>query len=219
MTHQKEAEPVETTALPIDPESVWVCPVCDLIHRPVSVEPGYVVICKRCGHTLYAPKKDSIERTMAYALTGLLLFVPANFLPIMTLNILGIEGSGSIYESVTAFWQLGYYFVAVIVGLTSLVFPFIKLSILFGVSFCLFIRRYPSALPDFMRLFLHLDEWAMLEVYMLGILVAIIKLHHMAHIHYNIGFVCFIFLMVVTLSSSVSMDEHLFWKRIEERPR
>ncbi len=218
MTLSSTTEPGASTPS-IDPDSVWVCPVCDLIHEPVHVEPGYGVVCRRCGHTLYAPKKDSIERTMAYALTGLLLFIPANFLPIMTLNILGIEGTGSIYDSVTAFWDQGYYFVAIIVGLTSLVFPFIKLSLLFVISFCLFIRRYPSDLPAFMRLCHHLDEWAMLEVYMLGILVAIIKLHHMAHIHYDIGFMCFIALMVVTLSSSVALDEHLYWERIEKRPR
>ena len=203
----------------IDPDEIWVCPVCDLIHEPVHVGYGYFVKCKRCGHILYMPKRDSVQRTLVYALTGLLIFIPANFLPIMTLNVMGIDGAGSIFDSFTVFWNQGYLFVAVIVGLTSILFPLIKLGLLFFISFCLFIRRYPSPLPFLMRMAHHLDEWAMLEVYMLGILVAIIKLHNMAHIHYDIGFMCFIGLMVVTLSSSVALDEHLYWHLIEKRPQ
>ncbi len=199
------------------PEEILVCPVCDMVHERRDVEPGQVLACSRCGNVLLAPEKNSVEKTLAYSLTGLLLFIPANFLPIMTLNILGTEGSGSVYDSVTSFWSQGYYFVAIVVGLTSLGFPLVKLSLHFFVSTCLWMGIRPSHLPSAMRMCHHLDEWAMLEVYMLGILISIIKLHHMAHIEYDIGFACFIILMIVTVSSSLAIDEHLFWELIEKK--
>ncbi|HIE07393.1 MAG TPA: paraquat-inducible protein A, partial [Desulfarculaceae bacterium] len=66
-----------------------------------------------------------------------------------------------------------------------------------------------------MRIYVHLDEWAMFEVFMIGILVTIIKMHHMAHIHYDIGLFCFVGLLAATLGSSMMMDKDEFWNLIE----
>jgi paraquat-inducible protein A len=203
----------------IDISEVIICPDCDILYSNLHVETGEMTCCYRCGHTINAPQKNSIEKTLVYSLTGLILFIPANFLPIMSLNILGTKGSGSIYESVMTFFDSGYFFVAVIIGLTSLVFPLVKLLILFSVSLCLKIKHYPPSLPLLLRWYQHLDEWGMLEVYMVGILISIIKLYHMAHIHYDPGFFCFIGLLIVAISSSTVMDEHLFWERVEKKQK
>ncbi len=192
------------------------CPDCDLLLRKVDIAPGAVSLCPRCGRNLDNPKKDSIDKTLALAMSGLILFIPANFMPIMSLNILGMEGSGSVYTSIIAFFGSGYFFVAAILGLTSLIFPFVKLVLLFTVSICLKIKLYPTFLGNLLRCHHHLDEWGMLEVYMLGILISIIKLHHMAHINYDPGFFCFVGLLIVALSSSSAMDDHLFWELIEK---
>ncbi len=196
--------------------NLLACPDCDLLLKKVDVDPGDASLCPRCGSNLDSPKQDSIDKTLALATSGLILFIPANFMSIMSLNIMGMKGSGSVYDSIIAFFDSGYFFVAMILGLTSLIFPFVKLSLLFAVSLCLKIKRYPAFLKNLMRWYHHLDEWGMLEVYMLGILISIIKLHHMAHIHYDPGFFCFIGLLIVALSSSSAMDEHLFWELIEK---
>ena len=208
---------MDTLAHTIEIDNVIACPDCDLLFTKVHTTPGQVVSCSRCGHTLQAPKKDCIEKTLVYSLTGLLLFIPANFLSIMSLNILGTKASGSVYDSAVAFFNADYFFVAIIVCLTSIIFPLVKLLVLFTTSFCLKIRFYPDSLPILMRIYKHLDEWGMLEVFMLGILISIIKLHHMAHIHYDVGFFCFIGLLFVALTSSSTMDEHLFWEMIEKK--
>lgn len=168
----------------------------------------------------YSPysKKNSVDKTLAFALTGLILFVPANFMSIMTLDTLGLEQAGSIYDGIIVTYNSGYLFVSLMIALTSFAFPLVKLSLLFMISLNLKLRRYSEDLPLLMRWYRHLDEWGMLEVYMVGILVAIIKLHHMAHIHYDIGFFCFIGLLLVALCSSVTMDEHEYWQHIENKP-
>ena len=202
----------------INPAEVQACPDCDLLLRRQNVDPGQTVCCPRCGHKLHAPVKDSVDKTLALSLTGLILYIPANFLPIMTLDSMGLEQAGSVFDGITVLYGSGYLFVSLIVALTSIIFPLAKLSLLFAVSMHLKLKRYPDTLPHMMRWYRHLDEWGMLEVYMVGILVAIIKLHHMAHIHYDFGFLCFMALLTMALFASVTMDEHEFWERIEKRP-
>ena len=133
----------------------------------------------------------------------------------MTLDTLGLEKSGSISQGVISLYQHDYFFVAIMVALTSLVFPLIKLTLLFLVSLSLKLGWHSRLLPLGLRSYGHLDEWGMLEVYMLGILVTIIKMYHLAHIQYDAGFFCFIALLGTALGSSVVLDEHLFWRLIE----
>ena len=199
-------------------DDLMACPDCDLLLVQKHIEHGHKACCPQCGYLLQAPKKNSVDKTLALALTGLILFIPATFMPIMTLDTMGFEQAGSIFNSIQIIYKSGYLFVALMLALTGFVFPLVKLYLLFYVSLHLKLKRYPDDLPLFMRWYKHLDEWGMLEVYMIGILVSIIKLHHMAHIHYDFGFFCFIALLFVAIASSVSMDKHEFWERIEKRP-
>ncbi len=196
-------------------DKLMACPDCDILLEHTHIDYGRKASCPRCGHLLQAPIKDSVTKTLALALTGLLLFIPANFMPIMTLDTMGFVKDGSIFDCITVIYESGYIFVSFIVALTSFAFPLIKLSLLFYVSLNLKFNRHPHDLPLFMRCYKHFDEWGMLEVFMVGVLVSIIKLHHVAHIHYNVGFFCFIALLIIALMSSTAMDEHEFWKRIE----
>ncbi len=198
-----------------DLNKIIACHGCDLLLEPLKVEPGEKLFCPRCGELLKNPKKDSINRTLALSLTGLLLFPFAMFMPIMTLDTMGLENSGNIVDGVISTWILGHWFVAIILALTSFLFPLAKLVLLFLTTLNLKLKRYPASLRYLMRAYIHFDEWGMLEVYMIGILVTIIKMHHMAHIHYNTGFFCFIGMLVATLGSSVMMDNGKFWNLIE----
>jgi paraquat-inducible protein A len=201
----------------LDLENIMACPDCDLLLQQVGVARGQKAVCPRCWHMLYSSKKDSVDKTLALSLSGLILYLPANFMPLMTLDTLGLEKSASIYDGVTSLYQHNYFFVAVMVVLTSLVFPLIKLSLLFVVSLALKLQFFPRGLAQFMRYYHHLDEWGMLEVYMVGILVTIVKMNHIAHIQYDAGLVCFIGLLWAALGSSVVLDEHLFWRLIEQK--
>ena len=152
---------------------------------------------------------------MALALTGLLLFPPAVFLPLLTLDVLGLESSGSIFSSARAMVESGYLFTGVAVFVTSMVVPFIKLLLLFIVSVQIRMSRSGKSTICMFRAYKRLDEWGMLEVYMIGILVTIIKLLHMAKIQYDVGFFCFIGLLSATLLSSFFLDEVFYWSRME----
>ena len=208
---------METEIQKINISGLIACNGCDLLLEHVEVEPGLALFCPRCGKKLQAPKKNSVDKTLALSITALLLYLPAAFMPLMTLDTLGFEESGSIVDGVVRLYDRGYLFVSLLVLLTSLLFPLVKLSLLFVVSLSFKLKRYPDSLPLLMRSFHHLDRWGMLEVYLIGILVTIIKMYHLANIHYDIGFFCFVGLLLATLCSSTAMDEHLFWDLIERK--
>ncbi len=195
---------------------VFLCPDCDLVIPRVEINPGEKLCCCRCGCVLDAPVANSAEKTMALSLTGLILFVPAIFLPLLTLDILGLESSGSIYASVHSLLESGFIFTGLAVLLTSIVIPLVKLMLLFIVSAQVYMHRGNSITVSMFKLYNKLDEWGMLEVYMIGILVTIVKLFHMASITYDTGFFCFIGLLVATLLSSSMLDENYYWNAIYE---
>ncbi len=197
-------------------EQVIACPGCDLLVARQPLNPGEKLCCPRCNEILLAPKQNSIERSLALSLTGLLLFPYAMFMPIMTLDTMGLKNSGTIFDGVISTLSSKHIFVGIILALTSIFFPLVKLVLLFLVSLNLKLKRYPKTLPLMMRSYIHLDEWGMLEVFMIGILVTIIKIHHMAHIRYDVGFFCFVGLMLVALCSSVMLDEDKYWRLIEK---
>ena len=121
---------------------------------------------------------------------------------------------GSVFGSAITLIRFGYIFTGIAVLTTGVLIPFVKLILLVMVCVPLYIRKGTKATAGYFRMYKRLDEWGMVEVYMLGILVTIIKMGHMARIHYDPGFFCFIGLLLATLLSSIFLEEHFFWKEI-----
>ncbi|MBL0717104.1 MAG: paraquat-inducible protein A [Desulfosarcina sp.] len=201
----------------INISGLTACSGCDLLLKQIDVKHGESAFCPGCGKNIYTPKKNSIDKTLALSLTALILFLPAVFMPLMTFDSMGFKKSGSILDGIIRFYDHGYLLVSMIVLLTSLLFPLTKLLLLFVISINLKLKRYPDFLPLLMRSYQQINEWGMIEVYMIGILVSIIKMNNLAHIHYDIGFFCFIGLLMASLSSSATLDAPFFWNLIEKK--
>jgi paraquat-inducible protein A len=163
---------------------------------------------------LFHTKKDSIERTLTLSLAGLILFVPAMVLPIMTLNAMGIERTSNILRGIMTLFQDDFHLVAILVLLTAVIVPFLKLLLLFYVSISVRFKANLGNPALAFRFYKRLDEWGMLEVYMLGILVSITKLTDLAQVSYDVGLFCFVFLLIITLFSSVTLDKQQYWSLI-----
>ncbi len=196
-----------------------LCPGCDLLLTPAIPSPGKTIHCPRCARRLHKWKTNSIEKTLAFTLTGLLLYLPANFMPLMTFDILGIETSSSLFTSTLSMFRQEQYIVGFMVLLSGFIFPLMILSLLFFVSFGLYFDRQSKLMPIFLRWHHHLTEWAMLDVYLIGLFVTIIKMHHMANIEYNTGFFCLIGLVLTTIASQTTLDHRLFWSGVEKKEK
>jgi len=196
-------------------DQISVCPGCDLLLEKTAPGPGHTLVCPRCRRRLHKNHPDSVHRTLALATTGILLYLPANFYPLLTFDVLGTAATSSVFSSTLSMFDQGQNFVGSIVVLTGLVFPLVTLFLLFWVSMGLIMGWKARWIPGFLRWYQHLTEWAMTDVYLIGIFVTIIKMSHMAEIEYNTGFFCFIGLVMTTIAAQASMEKPLFWKLIE----
>jgi paraquat-inducible protein A len=204
---------VHQTNDPLD--DITACPDCDLLLPLPQVPEGHSGVCPRCAKTLQRKTADSIVKTLAFSIAGLLLYLPAMLLPLMTFRSFGFSDTANILESIVNFYLNEYYFVALMVLLSAVIFPLLLLSIMLIISLHLQMRRYPSYLAKLLRIYLHLEEWAMVEVYLLGIMITIIKMVDTSEITYHAGIFCFTGLVLITLAISTVIDKHLFWQLIE----
>ena len=171
--------------------------------------------CPRCGYELVVHRSQMERRALALVLTALLLFVPANFLPIMKLNLLGQTTHDTVWTGVVGLYNTGMEGVALLVFLCSMVIPLIKLLCQLAVLICINTRRALGLGVTFYRLYHHLKEWGMLEVYLMGILVSIVKLIDLADLHLGIGLVCFIGLLLAQVWLEVTMSPHQVWDALD----
>jgi paraquat-inducible protein A len=159
----------------------------------------------------------SLSRTLAWAIAGLILFVPANIYPIIRLKVLGLEKGATLFAGVQSLASEGHLAVAVLTFIVSIAAPLLKLLLLVWILWG--VRRPPNqqapGLAPLFRFYRNLDAWGMLEVYMLGLLIAFSKLGDMAEVITGIGLYSFAGLMLVSVCCSVSLDEQEVWQRME----
>ncbi len=209
----KHFVPYVTYTMSEDP-SLIACHACDLLLKKPVTSPGKKLICPRCKSTLYHKKIDSVNKVMAISFSGLLLYYPAIFAPLLTLSSAGMTQKGSVFDAFLSFYHQEYYFVAVILFLTSIFFPLFKLSLLLSITIQIKLQIYSRSLPFLFRTANSLDEWSMPDVYLIAILVSIIKISGIATIHYNLGFVSFVFLTIMTRATASAIDSELFWQKV-----
>ncbi|WP_339477684.1 MULTISPECIES: paraquat-inducible protein A [unclassified Pseudomonas] len=190
------------------------CHECDLLMRKPQLAHGEKAECPRCGYELYAHRHNVVERSLALVIAALLLYVPANFLPIMELNLLGQSSQDTVWSGVVGLFDTGMEGIAAVVFLCSMGIPLLKLLCQLVVLLSIrldFGRSYSLLLY---RIYHHLRDWGMLEVYLMGVLVAIVKLTDMAAITVGLGLVCFISLLLVQVWLEVVMSPHQIWQAL-----
>lgn len=198
------------------PGKFWVCPECDLLMNRRAIPNRHEAHCPRCKSLIISSKHHSIEWTLALAVAGLILFFPANIFPILTLTTLGLSQSETIFMSVTALYDSHLYAVSALVLMSAIVIPLMKLLLMTYLSSCLLFHKPAPLLSWAMRSYQQLDSWGMLEIYMLGILVSIVKLVDVADVTPGVGLYSLTGLIIVTLLTSTQLDRHRFWRRIEQ---
>jgi len=196
--------------------SLIACHHCDLLHRVQSLTPGGVAQCMRCGTVLYRRKKDSLNRTLALTIAGLILFVVANTYPFLAMKKEGLMQETTLLAGVKELFAQNMWELAALVLLTTFLTPFIQLSGMLYVLLPLKFNRLPWRLPFIFRFLQNIQPWGMMEVFMLGILVAIVKLAKMASIIPGISLYSFAALILVLAGATASLDPDIVWDRVGE---
>lgn len=192
------------------------CHQCDLLHRVRPLTQGGVAQCMRCGAVLYRRKKDSLNRTLSLAIAGIILFVVANTYPFLAIKSEGLMQETTLLAGVKELYVQNMWELAALVLITTFVMPFIQLSGMIYVLLPLKFNRLPWRLPFIFRFLQNIQPWGMMEVFMLGILVAIVKLAKMANIIPGIALYSFAAVILVLAGAMASLDPDIVWDRLGE---
>lgn len=203
------ADPEVLANLPLD--DLIACHECDLLLRKPPLQHNEKALCPRCGYELYAHRHNVVNRSLALVLAALLLYIPANFLPIMQLHLLGQTSDDTVWSGVLGLYNSQMHLIAVVVFLCSMAIPLLKLLCQLAVLLSIRLDVGRSYGLLIYRVYHHLREWGMLEVYFMGVLVAMVKLLDLAQLNIGIGLVCFISLLLVQVWLEVVMSPHQIW--------
>jgi paraquat-inducible protein A len=191
------------------------CHECDLIHQIQPLAEKGVAKCSRCGASLYSKKKNSLDRTLALTIAGLALFVLANSFPLLSMKIQAQVQQATLFTGIQELYAEGMWIVALLVLLTTIVVPLAQLLCFLYLLLPLKFNRRPLMLVPVFRFVQSLSPWSMMEVFMLGILVSVVKLAGMAKIVPGISLFAFLALIFILAASAASLDPHLIWDQVE----
>ncbi|MDR6294065.1 paraquat-inducible protein A [Inquilinus ginsengisoli] len=204
---------------PTDPGTgrLMECHECGLRHDVPALPDGTAARCSRCGATLHKFRATSLDHAFAYTCAGLVFFLMANLLPFISLEISGRIQAASLVTGVVTLYRQGLWELAAVVALTMFVAPGLRLGTLALVLGGLRLKRPPRWLPRLYRWAELLGPWAMMEVYLLGVFVAYVKLIDLATVDIGPGLYSVGALMLAIIAAGTSLDNQTVWRVFERR--
>ena len=195
--------------------ALLACHECDLLNRETPIPYGAKACCRRCGAVLYRRIPDSLDRTLAYTLGAAILMVVANLFQIVELDAQGHHTSTTLFGSVRTLYNDKMGSVAALVFATTILLPALDLGAMLYMLLPLKLGWVPRRLPMMFRVVQAVRPWGMVEVFMLGTLVSLAKLGHLAHVLPGIALWSFAALMFLVAAAAASFDPHELWARVD----
>jgi paraquat-inducible protein A len=185
--------------------------------------PGGKAACARCGRVLVKDLAHVRDRALPLAVTAAITLLVANTFPLMELHVVGRFSSTTIAGGAYVMWMQGQPLTSALVAFCALVAPVGYIS--FVITLLLAARHTPMPrwVGEMLRWLGHLEVWSMLEVVMLGILVALVKIAQLASVNPGIGMYAFGATILLIPAIALSLDRRAMWQGVEwmdaETPR
>lgn len=196
--------------------SIVVCEHCDAVHRQQGLAHGQMARCVRCGAQLYKSPWLSVDSMFALSLAAAMTFFIANAWPIVTLELNGVRISATLWQAIVAIWNDGAGVVAVLVALMLFFFPLLQVLLFGWVLGFVRARRQPPGFVAIMRVLTAIRPWSMVEVFMIGTLVAVVKVGDIFDVILQPGIWAFAALTAL-LALVASFDLRRMWVLRKER--
>lgn len=192
------------------------CHTCGLLSRLPPLAPA--ACCPRCGSTLHFRKHNSIKRTWAFLIAAMILYIPANMLPMMLTRSLFGTQTDTILSGVVFLYTSGSWVLALVVFIASIAVPLAKIAAL--VFLLLSVQRRSTWQPQqrtrLYRLIEIMGRWSMLDIYVIALLVALVQLKALASVQAGPAALAFGAVVVLTMFAAMSFDPRLLWDSLEE---
>lgn len=200
---------------PLDDAALIACPHCDLLQRLPDLAPGASARCPRCNLELWRHRRDSLNRTLALTLAAAILYLVANSFPMLGLTVVGHDASTTVLGGAQHLWADGREVVAGLVLFTAVIAPGLQIGFLLAIVLGAHRERVPKWVGLLLRRHPATRTWSMIEVMLLGVLVALIKIAELATVIPGVALFALGALVVVFAAIQSSFDPREVWDRIE----
>ena len=190
------------------------CPNCGLLQAGGDCMRRELTICCRCGTPLVRRVFKSLDASLACSIAILLLLVPAMVEPFLTTSAFGATRTSVLPMSASYLWREGWPLLAVAVSLFVMVFPVMRFGALTAVLLSVRAGKNRGWEGSVFRMANTLQTWAMLDVFLLGFVVAYARLRVSIHVTIDVGALCFAAAALLSLFVRASLDKAEVWRLI-----
>ena len=195
--------------------SLIACHECDLLQHEVVLPARGVAQCLRCDAQLYRNTPGGLDRALACLLGGIILFLLANAFPLVTLDLKGSHSTTTLVGAALALARQDMLALAVLVGATTVLIPAVELSAMLYLLLPLRLGRKPPGLLRVYRFVQTVRPWAMVEVFLLGVMVSVVKLAAYADVEAGMALWSIAGVMVLMSAMAQAFNPRDLWARID----
>ncbi|MGN0915864.1 MAG: PqiA/YebS family transporter subunit [Succinivibrio sp.] len=190
------------------------CRECGYVFKSSNEEKD---ICPRCGSKVTYREKQYYSKCLSLLISAVILYLPSNLYPVMYTEFIGSTTGSNIIEGVIAMWNMNSYFVAAVILIASIFIPAFKIL---AMGFILYVTKHnriksKKKISLLYRFVIVIGRWSMIDVYVVIIMSAIVKINSILNISPGFAIICFCSVVLITLFSAESFDERLIWDQKE----
>ena len=191
---------------------VIACHACSLVCEDTLDVTG-PARCPRCDTALHRRRPESIARAWAFLIAGMILYIPANLLPVMFTGQFGDDQENTVMSGIIEFWKTGSYGIALVIFIASVAVPCTKFLVL-GLLLLTAQRQSRWARRERARLYRLVEligYWSMLDVLVVAVVAALVKFQALSEVEPRIGILYFGAMVIMTMLSAMNFDPRLIW--------
>ncbi len=197
-----------------DPDALIACQSCDLLHRRREVPCGANARCRRCGTVLIKPRRGAIAMIVSFAAAALVLMLTTIAAPFLAIATSGLTSSASVIDAVTSFALASGLMapLSVLVAVLIIILPLVRLfALIYALLPILLERPLPPYAAAIFRVAITTRQWAMAEIFMIGVAVALVKIQSLASVSFGPAFFAFAAFVLVIAAKEAVLCERSIW--------
>jgi paraquat-inducible protein A len=195
------------------------CHECDELVRISDPHREGRFNCPNCGHLLFRHKKGMVEKMFAYALAALILYAITNYFPFLSFHVVGNTSHANFFTSIIYLFEEHEWLLGVAIMMTTLVVPLIRILLFLTLFGPLHFGYLPPYAGFSLKVLSHSLPWGMLDVFLVGVLVSMVKLVKMGTIIPGESLWAFMTMVFVIAAMQVTFNPHSVWEMVEHQSR
>jgi paraquat-inducible protein A len=196
-------------------DTLIACPECDLLQHEVRLPAGGVALCRRCQGHLYRSTQGWLARSLACTMASLILYLLANSFPIIGLELQKTRNATTLIGAIKYLFEHDLHPVGFLVLITTVIVPAIELLGMLTILLPLYFGKIVPGLPWLFRLVQSIRPWGMVEVFMLGIIVSLIRVSGFAAVQPGVALWSFAALMVLMTIGAWHFNPRELWAQVD----